>query len=172
VNHRFSRTASPVTRRTPAAIGTAGLFLGFLLALVVLTVRLDADWGRLGSVIARNPVISWGIAVGLMLGGAALIKQASHQHPAWEPSVPGRRFREAVLYTRDNCPLCDEAALTLEPYRLYLPPVRSIDIDRDPALRDRYGNCVPVLELDGRVRFRGHVSEPLLRRLIEGTPPV
>lgn len=156
----------------PAAMGTAGLLLGFLLAVAVIAVRLGADWGYLGGVIGRNPVICWGIAVTMMLGGAALIKQASRHEPAWEPTRPGRRFQDVVLYTRENCSLCDEGVRTLEPYRRYLPPIRSIDIEQDPVLRDKHGSCIPVLEFDGRVRFRGHVSETLLRRLIEGTPPL
>ncbi|MGD9856655.1 MAG: glutaredoxin family protein [Planctomycetaceae bacterium] len=164
-------TLSSLSRRTTAALGTVGLLLGFLLAGVVLTVRLDADWGRIGSVIARNPVLCWGISVAFMLGGALLVKQASPVEPPWSPVLPGRRFRKAVLYTRRECPLCDEAVHTLEAFRQFLPTITRIDIDGDPAHRDRFKNCIPVLELDGRVRFRGHMSELLLRRLIEGTPP-
>ncbi len=164
-------TSDPSFRRTPAAVGTACLLLGFLLAAVVLTVRLNADWGHLGSVIARNPVLCWGMSIGLMLGGIALIKQASHDEMDWAPALRGPRFRQAVLYIRSECPLCDEAVRTLKPYRPYLPRIAKVDVDNDSELKERFGTCVPVLELDGRVRFRGHVNETLLRRLIEGSPP-
>jgi hypothetical protein len=54
--------------------------------------------------------------------------------------------------------------------------VATVDIDRDPALVERYGHCVPVVEIEGRVRFRGRVNEMLLRRLLRGmwgeSPPV
>ena len=40
-----------------------------------------------------------------------------------------------------------------------------------PHLVDRFGKCVPVVELDGKVRFKGRINEILLRRLIEGSPP-
>jgi hypothetical protein len=43
-----------------------------------------------------------------------------------------------------------------------------IDIDTDPALRAEFDTCVPVVEIDGRVRFRGRVDEVLLRRLLRG----
>ncbi len=165
-------TSGPPFRRTPAAVGTVILLLGFLLAAVVLTVRLNADWGHLGSVIARNPVLCWGMSIALMLGGVALIKQASHDATDWAPAVPGPRFERAVLYTRSDCPLCDEAVRTLKPYRSYLPEIAIADVDNDSSLKEKFGTCVPVLEFDGRVRFRGHVNETLLRRLIEGSPPV
>jgi hypothetical protein len=41
-----------------------------------------------------------------------------------------------------------------------------VDIDADPALRKRYTDCVPVVEIDGRERFRGRVNEVLLRRIV------
>ena len=41
-----------------------------------------------------------------------------------------------------------------------------VDIDDDPALRERFDTCVPVVEIDGQVRFRGRVEPKLLRRII------
>ncbi len=73
-----------------------------------------------------------------------------------EPSPP-----EVIVYTRQNCPLCDEAVALLERHRLS-PQV--VDIDTDPTLAERYNCCVPVVVLDGIVRFRGRVNEVLLRR--------
>ena len=43
---------------------------------------------------------------------------------------------------------------------------QSIDIDGDPALRERYNDCVPVVEIDGRERFRGRINPVLLRRIV------
>ena len=43
---------------------------------------------------------------------------------------------------------------------------KMIDIDADRQLRDAYNECVPVVEIDGKVRFRGRVDPVLLRRLI------
>jgi glutaredoxin len=70
-----------------------------------------------------------------------------------------------VLYTRQGCHLCDEAAAVLR--RHGLRP-EAVDIDADPALRQRYTDCVPVVEIDGRERFRGRVNEVLLRRILAG----
>lgn len=93
------------------------------------------------------------------------------KRPERFPTRPGQRFEKLVLYTRAGCHLCEEAKETLESYRESLPPLIEVDIDADPALRDRFSTCVPVVEIDGRIRFRGRVNEVLLRRLIEATPP-
>ncbi len=69
----------------------------------------------------------------------------------------------AVLYTRKSCQLCDEAKETLDMYGF---SIEEIDIDQRPELFDRYNTCVPVVEIDGKVRFRGKVNEVLLLRLI------
>jgi glutaredoxin len=70
---------------------------------------------------------------------------------------------EIVLYTRSGCHLCDDAKALLESYGL---TVESIDIDSDPQLVERYNQCVPVVFVDGRERFRGRIDPLLLRRLI------
>ncbi len=69
------------------------------------------------------------------------------------------------LYTRKNCHLCDEAYQLLTRHGL-LP--ESIDIDANEELRKRFTDCVPVVEIDGKVRFRGIVNEVLLQRLLNG----
>ena len=72
--------------------------------------------------------------------------------------------QNAVLYTRQDCHLCEEARQILERNGFL---VESIDIDRDETLREQFDLCVPVVEIDGRVRFRGRVNEVLLRRLVD-----
>jgi glutaredoxin len=82
---------------------------------------------------------------------------ASFVEPAGSPRV--------ILYARAGCHLCDEAEALL--VRHGLRP-RLVDIDADPALRARYNECVPVVEIDGRERFRGQVNEVLLKRILAG----
>ena len=72
----------------------------------------------------------------------------------------------ATLYTRHGCHLCDDAHALLRRYGFDITPV---DIDADPRLRERYDECVPVVVVNGRERFRGKVSEVLLRRLVEAS---
>ena len=75
---------------------------------------------------------------------------------------------DVVLYTRHGCCLCDEAKALLEKHGL---AVREIDIDADPVLHSRYTDCVPVVFIEGRERFRGRVDERLLRRILENQSP-
>jgi glutaredoxin len=70
---------------------------------------------------------------------------------------------KVVFYTRSSCHLCDEALALLKRYGLD-PQV--VDIDQNPTVRERFDRCVPVVEIDGQVRFRGRVNEILLRRLL------
>lgn len=72
---------------------------------------------------------------------------------------------QALIYTRNDCPLCDEAKATLEQYGF---ATELVDIDQDAALQQKYTSCVPVVVIDGKERFRGRVNEVLLRRLIRG----
>ena len=72
-------------------------------------------------------------------------------------------IKSVTLYTRVGCHLCDEAKEILRNHGL--APVE-VDIDADPELRQRYTECVPVVVIDGRERFRGRVDEVLLRRLL------
>lgn len=70
---------------------------------------------------------------------------------------------DVVIYTRAGCHLCEEAREVLQ--RHGLQP-RMIDIDPVDELRERFTNCVPVVVIDGKERFRGRVNEVLLRRLL------
>jgi glutaredoxin len=80
-----------------------------------------------------------------------------------ESSAPA----QVVIYTRQGCHLCEEAQTVLEAagqrHRL---TVRLSDVDSDPVLAARYGLEVPVVEIAGRVRFRGRVNPVLLDRLL------
>ena len=70
---------------------------------------------------------------------------------------------KVTVYTRHGCHLCEEAVALLAQHGL-TPAL--VDIDADPQLRQRYNECVPVVEIDGRERFRGRVNEALLRRIL------
>jgi glutaredoxin len=70
---------------------------------------------------------------------------------------------DAILYTRKGCHLCDEARNVLVRHGVSVTP---IDIDEHPQLRARFDYCIPVVEVDGKIRFRGRVHPRLLRRLL------
>lgn len=54
-----------------------------------------------------------------------------------------------ILISRQDCHLCDEMRAALVQFRgRYDFEVQVVDVDRDPALEERWGDKVPVL-LDG-----------------------
>ena len=73
-----------------------------------------------------------------------------------------------VLYSRTGCHLCEEAKALLERHRSRFGlQITEVDIDHHPAIKAMYDCCVPVVEIDGKLRFRGQVHEILLLRLLK-----
>jgi hypothetical protein len=73
-----------------------------------------------------------------------------------------------VLYTRAQCPLCDEMKAEIARARLGdRVELRVVDIDSDPALVERYGHSIPVLEIEGRAAFKGRLNAGDLERKVE-----
>jgi hypothetical protein len=72
-----------------------------------------------------------------------------------------------VLYTRQGCHLCAQAWVQLDQARRHYGfALDKVDVDTDPELTSQYGCCVPVVTVNGQVRFRGRVNPILLRRLL------
>ncbi len=74
-----------------------------------------------------------------------------------------------TLYTRAGCHLCDEAKAVITPL---LPQfgatLREVDIDRDPILRDRYTDDVPVVFVGSHLFAKHCVDAAQLRRALQG----
>ena len=85
-------------------------------------------------------------------------------HSLMSQKINMQNAPRAVLYAREGCHLCDDAELLLLQHGL-VPEI--VDIDRNDDLKSRFGMSVPVVEIDGRVRFRGRVNRVLLRRILE-----
>jgi hypothetical protein len=72
------------------------------------------------------------------------------------------------LYARRGCHLCQVAwQLLLDRQVRYGYTLDSEDVDTDPALLQRYGDWVPVVTINGKLRFRGGVSPLLFDRLFK-----
>src|SRR5437899_847842 len=72
-----------------------------------------------------------------------------------------------VMYTRRGCHLCDDAWQQLQArQRRHGFALESVDVDADPELITLYGNEVPVVTVNGTVRFRGGINDVLLDRLL------
>jgi glutaredoxin len=180
-------TESP-TWRGRSGLGSVLLFLGIgLLALLLLEpgelpLSMPRSWYIDRTLWVAGGLISLGAGWYLLRdpeGGSSGERDAAARRAATraaEFSVEklgpaGRRFSRLVLYTRSGCHLCDDAQDLLNQYSAFLPPIEAVDIDGDPELIARFSTCVPVVELDGKVRFRGRVNEVLLRRQIAATLP-
>ncbi len=78
-----------------------------------------------------------------------------------------RRPIKIDFYTRNGCCLCDDALRLVEAAgKRYSIQLSIIDVDQDAELCREYGNCVPVIAVNGRLRFRGRVNKALLERLL------
>ena len=62
---------------------------------------------------------------------------------------------EVLLYTRTNCHLCEEVKLQLRELQQEFPFLfQEVDIDKDPQLRRRYNEEVPVVFVHGKKAFK------------------
>lgn len=78
--------------------------------------------------------------------------------------MPGPRF---VVYSRDDCPLCDEFIAELS--RLLAPSgerVQVRDVDADPLTQRRFGLKIPVLTVDGSPVCHGRLDAEAVARLL------
>ncbi|MCP4786859.1 MAG: glutaredoxin family protein [Fuerstiella sp.] len=146
-----------------AAIGTAcWIFAGAFSALVFadrwtsLSLRFPDFWYQ-----TRNFHVL--MCVGLYVAGWLSLRNSrdSEQQDAVAPN-----FNSVTLYTRPGCELCDKAMAILNGYADRLPTINVVDIDCDPELQKQHRDCIPVVEIDGRVYFRGIVNPTLLERMI------
>jgi len=73
--------------------------------------------------------------------------------------------REVTLYTQPGCHLCEEAKAAMTPLlREFGATLREVNIDEDPALRERYGWDVPVIFLGARKVAKHRVDLEQFRR--------
>jgi hypothetical protein len=163
-------TESRARQRRRSVLGTAALFAG----VAILALRLLEGAGDLPWRLPRSWYIDrtlW-VAAGLASFAAGWLllreEERGEDRSAFPRSQPGKAGRHrVVLYTRAGCHLCDEARDTLAAQQGRIASLTEVDIDGDPSLVERFSTCVPVVEIDGKVRFRGRVNRILLRRLFE-----
>jgi glutaredoxin len=80
---------------------------------------------------------------------------------------PRLEHLSVTVYTRAQCCCCHKALDVLrEAQRRFGFSIQEVDIDGDPALVARYDTEVPVVSVNGKVRFRGVVNPALLERLL------
>jgi glutaredoxin len=76
---------------------------------------------------------------------------------------------QVVLYTRQGCHLCTAAHEQLRAWQRQQGfRLEVVDVDGDPALAAEHGLHVPVVAVNGRIRFRGRIPAVLWQRLVRG----
>jgi glutaredoxin len=84
----------------------------------------------------------------------------------FRPSPRAEHLR-FIVYSRAQCCCCHKALGLLRDRQARSGfAIEEIDIDTDPALVANYNTEVPVVAVNGKVRFRGVVNPVLLDRLL------
>ncbi len=110
---------------------------------------------------------AWYLGAGIGFIASILLLKSRRPVETRSSAPQPKTFERVVLYTREGCHLCDDARDLLAKFQSALPEIEEVDIDADPELQEKFTDCVPVVEIDGKVRFRGKVNEVLLQRLID-----
>jgi glutaredoxin len=80
---------------------------------------------------------------------------------------PVLQHLQVILYSRQGCHLCDTAHECLaREQKEYQFALIVTDVDTEAKLVELYGDQVPVVTVNGKVRFRGAVNPVLLKRLL------
>lgn len=86
------------------------------------------------------------------------------------------RMVTVTLLSRNNCPLCEEAAETVRRVQADLTfTFDKREIDADPHLAVAYHDRIPVILINGVERLAGPIDESQLRRAIRrahGSGPI
>ncbi|HEX2414261.1 MAG TPA: glutaredoxin family protein [Thermoleophilaceae bacterium] len=73
-----------------------------------------------------------------------------------------------TLYGKPGCHLCDDARAVVERVREQRPfELEEVDVSLDPVLHSRYGERIPVVELDGQELSEFFVDEESLRERLD-----
>jgi len=79
--------------------------------------------------------------------------------------------RDVTLYTRPGCHLCEEAKAQMKPLLSeFGARLREINIDADPALRERYTDDIPVVFLGARKVAKHRLDTVQFRRQLQQAP--
>lgn len=78
-------------------------------------------------------------------------------------------MHDVVVYSRQGCHLCEVVKETLTQLQLHADfQWREVDIDGDPALRQKYNDEIPVVFIDGRKAFKYRIDARQFLRSLAG----
>ena len=77
-------------------------------------------------------------------------------------------MNRVVLYGKAGCCLCDDAKQAIEYVRRERPfELSEVDVSLDPVLHARYGERIPVVEVNGEEAFELGLTAPELANLLD-----
>ena len=80
--------------------------------------------------------------------------------------MPNPGERQIVLYVREGCHLCEDAAVLMDEM-IGRDAYSTIDIESDDDLLVRYAHRIPVLSVDGQDRLELIFTKPDLREALD-----
>ena len=76
--------------------------------------------------------------------------------------------RDVTLFSRPGCHLCEEAKAAIAPLlREFSAALREVNIDEDPALKERYGLDIPVIFIGKHKAAKHRVDLAQFRRQLK-----
>lgn len=153
-----------INDRFQAWLGTAMMFTASLFAVLIFCDRMDMRLFSMPAVWDTSRGMHLVLCCGMFLFAAILLRSPPHSDET-ESMAP--LFRTCELLTKPECKLCDDAMVVLIAFQNALPAITTVDITNDPQLTRQFGESIPVVMLDGRVRFRGAVDPLLMQRIVD-----
>lgn len=153
-----------INDRFQSWLGTAMLFAASVFAVLIFCDRMEMRMFQMPVVWDSSRNMHLFICCGMFFFAAVLLRSPYVDD---EPEFTSPLFKTCELLTRPECALCDEAMEVLIGFQSVLPKISTVDISEDPQLTRQFGESIPVVMLDGRVRFRGEVNPALLQRIVD-----
>lgn len=147
-----------------AWLGTAMMFTASIFAILIFCDRMEMRLFPMPAVWDTSRSMHLLLCCGMFFFAAILLKSPPY---ADEPEFTTPMFKTCELLTRPGCELCDDAMEVLISFQNALPTIATVDISNHPQLTRQFGESIPVVVLDGRVRFRGAVNPVLMQRIVD-----
>jgi hypothetical protein len=162
--YRSRTREQEINDRFQAWLGTAMMCVASVFAILIFCDRMDMKLFPMPAVWDTSRSMHLFVCCGMFFFAAILLKSPRSSD---EPELTTPLFKTCELLTRPGCALCDDAMEVLISFQNALPAIATVDISNDPQLTRQFGESIPVVVLDGRVRFRGAVNPVLMQRIVD-----
>ena len=162
-NHLRNREQE-INDRFQAWLGTAMMIAASIFAVLIFADRMEMRILPMPAVWDSSRGFHLFLCCGMFFFAAVLLKSPVRPHES-QSTVP--LFKTCELLTRPGCDLCDDAMGVLLGFQSALPLITTVDITDNVQLTRQFGESIPVVILDGRVRFRGAVDPRLMQRIVD-----